>query len=113
MKYKIDTTTWKRREHYEFFNRKDLKKTGISVRAIIWRLTGMFPREDTNNCGKGKKQHTDCNKYFSERAKGRVKCALCQLRSGQAISQHTSRKDNQRGQRQNNKGIDENTHHGN
>lgn len=20
MKYKIDTTTWKRREHYEFFN---------------------------------------------------------------------------------------------
>ena len=23
MKYKIDTTTWKRREHYEFFNGMD------------------------------------------------------------------------------------------
>ena len=35
MKYKIDTTTWKRREHYEFFNGMDDPMGGKTKRAML------------------------------------------------------------------------------
>lgn len=41
MKYKIDTTTWKRREHYEFFNGMDDPFWGTVVPG---RFYGVLPR---------------------------------------------------------------------
>ena len=68
----------------------------------------IIPSHDRSKC---KKQHTQRNKNISKITKTYIKCTLCQFRTGLSITKYSGGQDNQCCQCQDNKCINEHTHH--